>query len=426
MKHKSKSDSEGKIYAYSLAYRFVSKITFLFMRIYYRRISVRGQEHVPVNEAIIFAPNHKNALMDPLLILYAFPKKQIVFMARGDFFKNPTAAKILRFFKILPVFRMRNGIGNLSKNKDPFDEAVDTLQHSSPICLMPEGQQVEVRKLLPLVKGMFRIGMKAQEQFGNKPGVKIIPTGIEYEDLQYSGREVLIQFGKPMELSEYYDLYLENEPQAYNKIKEDLYPKISELCLNISSENNYETIYLATLLQTDNYLSQHKLKNSAWNRLEAKQAIVKQYLKDEKNHPEIIENLKSETQKLYQSGKSDDEISRLTKTFKYSDILLMLLFFPVFLSGAFCMFLPYIIIKLIAKKQLDTGFYSTLTFVLGVFVPAFFFLFCFIIGCFIFGIGQSAAIFLIIAPVFGIFSFKIKNLYFDNFKRFFFKRKHTI
>jgi len=400
-----------KIYEYSCKYLALNTVVRLFMRIYYRKIYMRGQENIPFDCPIIFAPNHKNALMDPLLILYSLPKEQVVFMARGDIFANKTIAKIMRFLKILPVFRMRDGIGSLGKNEEPFAEAIDTLKTNHKLCLMPEGQQIEQRKLLPLVKGMFRIGFHAQEKFGNSPGVKIVPVGIDYEDLHFAGYNVSVQFGKPIELSDYYDLYTEDQPKAYNLLRKDLSPRMSELMLNITSNDYYDAIYLVTLLEVDNYLKEHNLDENVWNKLKAKQEISKQYCEEEKNNPEKIKALNDDMQKLYISEKSADEIVRKMKKKTPFDYVKMICCTLLLFPGLLFMLLPYSVIKFLTRKLLDSGFYSSVSFGLGILIPAFFFMVYFLIAAIFIPFSCSALLFLLIAPICSVVWFRLKNLY---------------
>lgn len=413
-----------KIYEYSFLYYLLSKVAFFFLRIYYRKITIIGQENVPKGDIpIIFAPNHKNALMDALLLLRSFPKEQIVFMANSQMFiHNMRFAKFLRFIKMLPVFRMRDGYDKLGNNEGSFIEAIDVLNSEKKLCLMPEGQQIEQRRLLPLVKGMFRIGLHAQEKYGREKGVKIVPVGIDYEDLNYSGRNALIQFGQPVELSEYFDLYTENPALAYNAVRGELYSRIEELMLNVNSTENYETIYLATILELDDYLKKQDLTATDQNKLKAKQEINKRYLKMEKEEPEKFNILKQEMDCLYASGKTDDEIARLVKKIKFSDYIYMIIFSPLFIVGCVFMCIPYFAIKYINNSIQDKGFYSSLSYILGIVFPAVAFILYFLIALFFIPAVWSALTFLIIIPILCIFAFKLKNLYFDTFQRISFQR----
>ena len=75
----------------------------------YRRFEVHGKKNIPKDSALVFGVNHSNTLMDALVLLSADNIKK-VFIARGDIFKNPMVAKLLNFFHILPIFRIRNGV----------------------------------------------------------------------------------------------------------------------------------------------------------------------------------------------------------------------------------------------------------------------------------------------------------------------------
>ena len=82
----------------SSAYSLLREIVRIPYRLFYRRIKVIGTENIPTDKPIIFAPNHQNALMDPLAMIFSTPK-QIVFLARGDIFKGKKLIAFLNFIK---------------------------------------------------------------------------------------------------------------------------------------------------------------------------------------------------------------------------------------------------------------------------------------------------------------------------------------
>ena len=105
----------------------------------YRSILQVGEENVPKDGAIIFAPNHTNTLMDALVMLtYNFQPK--VFVARADIFRNPKLAQILTFLKIMPIMRQRDGISAVKKNQETIDKAVDVLKDRIPFCIFRKGK----------------------------------------------------------------------------------------------------------------------------------------------------------------------------------------------------------------------------------------------------------------------------------------------
>ncbi|HNW68701.1 MAG TPA: 1-acyl-sn-glycerol-3-phosphate acyltransferase, partial [Bacteroidales bacterium] len=87
-------------------------LRFTHNKLYYKKVQIIGRENIPPRGTpTLVIGNHQNALMDALAILYLFDDyRQPVFIARGDIFKKSnTIAKILRFLKIMPTFRTRDG-----------------------------------------------------------------------------------------------------------------------------------------------------------------------------------------------------------------------------------------------------------------------------------------------------------------------------
>ena len=154
----------SEIYESTPSFNLVKKyVRFTFKR-FYSEFIVIGKENIPTDVPVIFAPNHNSALMDALAIHVAAPHDlPIVFLARADIFNNKIAAKILRFCKMIPAFRMRDGVENLEKNNETFIRCVEVLDHNKALGIMPEGNQGEQRKLRPLLKGIFRIAFVGQQ-----------------------------------------------------------------------------------------------------------------------------------------------------------------------------------------------------------------------------------------------------------------------
>ena len=119
---------------YLKSYVLLREIIRIPYRLFYRKIRVIGRENIPKEKPVIFAPNHQNALMDPLAMIYS-NSKQIVFLARGDAFFGGFVNILFNFFKILPVYRQQDGKSALKKNEAVFDESVDYLEQNGGFCL---------------------------------------------------------------------------------------------------------------------------------------------------------------------------------------------------------------------------------------------------------------------------------------------------
>ena len=79
---------KNNIEKFSLGYALVKAVTgFWHNNFFYRKIIVLGLENINPGDHLIFAPNHQNALMDALAVLFTH-KGQPVFLARADIFKK--------------------------------------------------------------------------------------------------------------------------------------------------------------------------------------------------------------------------------------------------------------------------------------------------------------------------------------------------
>lgn len=207
---------------------------------YYNRIRIHGFEKIPNGEAVILAPNHQNALMDALAFVAGFKLKQVVFLARADVFKGDFVIRILTFLKILPVYRIRDGRSELQRNEEIFDLTSKILHNKiNPLCLYPEGNHGDKRRLRPLVKGIFRIAFKAQEKYKSERGVKIIPIGIDYSDYYRFRQNLFIICGDPIEVNEYWDEYEQNPPVAMNKLRDRLAEEMKKVMIHIETQDYY-------------------------------------------------------------------------------------------------------------------------------------------------------------------------------------------
>jgi 1-acyl-sn-glycerol-3-phosphate acyltransferase len=207
---------------------------------YYRKIQIQNVERIPEGEAVILAPNHQNALMDAMAFVAGI-KYQTVFLARADIFKGEFIINLLTFIKILPIYRMRDGIASLQKNEEIFDLTVNVLRNKiNPLCMFPEGNHGDKRRLRSLVKGIFRIAFKAQEDYGKNKGVKIVPVGIDYSHYQKFRQTQFINFGEPIEVCEYWADYEENPTIAMNKLRDRLAAEMKKVMINIETEDFYD------------------------------------------------------------------------------------------------------------------------------------------------------------------------------------------
>ncbi len=227
---------------YSARYAlFKQAVGFWHNKVYYRKIIVIGSENINPDHHLIFAPNHQNALMDALAVLFTH-KGQPVFLARADIFRKKAVAAFLYFIKILPVYRLRDGFSSLKSNDDIFRKTIDVLKNKNGLVILPEGDHAGFRRLRQLKKGICRIAFHADEATDFKLNIKIIPVGIEYSNYSRFRQVLTVIYGKPIEVSEYHQMYRESPEKALNELRTRLSTEIKRIMVHIESEDDYEAI----------------------------------------------------------------------------------------------------------------------------------------------------------------------------------------
>jgi len=217
---------------------------FVHNHIFYRNVYSMGLENIPEDGAVIFAPNHQNALMDALIIM-SIKSWQPVFMARADIFAGHFVRRLLFFMKILPIFRMRDGKESLKQNEAVFEKAVEVLRKRRYLVIYPEASHKGIRKLRPLKKGITRIAFMAEEASNYSLDVKIVPVGINYQDYYEFRTDVLINFGKPISVREYRAQYEENPQKANHELVQRVTEELSSLIIDIRDTENYDNFETA-------------------------------------------------------------------------------------------------------------------------------------------------------------------------------------
>lgn len=339
--------------------------SFLFKR-WFSTIEVNGDVRIPENEAVIFAPNHQNAMMDAMALIYTAPAP-ITFWVRADTFKNKWVTKLLRALKMMPAYRMRNGFNNLKKNEESFQESMSVLTNKQYLCLMPEGGQEEERRLRPLVKGIFRNAFAAQELMTENEWVKIVPVGIDYGNYDKSGRHLIINFGKPISIKDYNEEYKTNPATAMNRIKDDLHAKIKELMLDIQSKTFYSTFYAASYIYNYPMLEIMHLADNATNRLIARQKIVGILETAEKANEPLLADLDRECNIWNKQYKETDLCAQCQEwdgwdTNLISQLLYLIITLPLLLYSLVFNFIPFGICKWAGKKKRNSGFEASVKF----------------------------------------------------------------
>ncbi|WP_373494649.1 lysophospholipid acyltransferase family protein [Aquiflexum sp.] len=199
------------------------------LHFYFSKILVTGKEHIPKGKAVLVVSNHQNALIDPILIA-THTKLNPYFLTRASVFKKSFVAKMLDFIRMIPIYRVRDGINNMEKNKDTFDKSTQVLLNKGSMVIFGEGSHSIHRNLRPLRKGFARIAYQALEKDSDLDLV-ILPVGINYSNHQKSGSKVHIFFGPTIDPKNHYP----NFESLIKTTQQSLKPLVSHI-----PEENYQ------------------------------------------------------------------------------------------------------------------------------------------------------------------------------------------
>ena len=285
-----------KIQDYDRLYAFLRYYVDLALKLSYRSIRYVGRERIPQDGAVIYAPNHTNALMDALVIL-AMDQKAKVFVARADIFKKPLLAKIFKFLKIMPIMRMRDGIDEVKKNAETIEKAVDVLRDKVPFCIFPEGTHQAKYSSLPLSKGIFRIAFQAQELMPDMP-LYIVPVGMRYGSFFRFRSTLRVQIGEPINVGEYITSHSDMTPQEQmNHMKDMLAERMQKAIFYIPNDEDYDATYdicgavVKRRAQIIRRRRDEQRKRGLDAYFEANNATVQQIARLKAEKPEVAERL---------------------------------------------------------------------------------------------------------------------------------------
>ncbi|MGX8690358.1 MAG: 1-acyl-sn-glycerol-3-phosphate acyltransferase [Bacteroidaceae bacterium] len=340
----------------------------------YRKYQVEGLDNIPADGSVIWGANHTNALMDPMVLLSSSGIRK-VFVARADIFRKNWARKALSFLRVMPIYRIRDGINAVKHNDAAIAQATGVVLDGVPFVIYPEATHRPKHSLLKLSKGIFHIAESAIAQSPEGKPVYIQPIGIEYSDYFRFRNNVLIRFGQPINITEIIKKHSdEPEPVMLLKLREHLTEKLAELIVYIPDDEDYDAIWEYSKLKADNpdyyrkALAEIESKGGKLKGLLKIQAVdkyaVAEALSLREKDPESARELFSKVDALrvwrIQNGISVYSIANEPSGLKlFLKTLVALLGLPYYCFCAVVGCIKWIPVMLILRGVKDDAFYNT-------------------------------------------------------------------
>ena len=216
-----------------MLYRIVRPVARYVLGYYFRNIDVTGLGNVPATGAVIFAANHPTAFLETCL-LACYQQRPLHFLARGDLFNHPVAARLLAALNILPVYRIQDGgYAKLTDNYATFEACHDVLRGGGALMILAEGRCVHEKRLRPLRKGTARVALGTLAGQPPATEVLIVPVGVNFERAERFRTSVSLHCGEPLPASDFRETYAESEARGIQALTEALTGRLSDLVVQL-------------------------------------------------------------------------------------------------------------------------------------------------------------------------------------------------
>jgi glycerol-3-phosphate O-acyltransferase / dihydroxyacetone phosphate acyltransferase len=183
-------------------YRSARALVTLAMRIFFRRIAVRGAEHIPSAGPVILAANHPSGLIDTFSIALATPRK-VNFVARSTLFDSPRRARWLLRLGVIPIYRRLDAAAEMGRNVEVFRHCYELLERGGVIGIFPEGITHVDPQVKEMKTGAARIGLEAEARRDFGLGVQLIPVGLNFSKPGAYRSDLTVLVGQAIPLAGY-------------------------------------------------------------------------------------------------------------------------------------------------------------------------------------------------------------------------------
>ena len=410
----------------SLAYKVLYKwVRYVFGRLYYRRTYCLHQELIPPQGTpVILISNHQNSLLDAFQMLFGTGNNFLHFISRADVFRKKPIARLLYGLGLIPIYRVRDGVGKIKDNLQMFSQVEEYINDGGMLAIYPEATHMDGNWIGRFYLSYVRIGFETAERSHFEKEVFILPSTLYYEDFSALRSQCLIDFSEPFSLRPFYEMYQANPRQAEAEVNEIIRHRVQEKMLDVKDTEHYQ--------QVMDFI-RYSEEAVAAERQEVDMKELPQALGIRKEIEASLSDLKEkEGERLEQIYSHTAEYSRMLRKYRISDqafrhpattrqtansALLYLLLLPFHLIGLLPHLPIYAITPLATRKLEDKLMYASIDiciWVLG--IPIFYLIYFFLLGAF--GSWLFALIFILLLPVFGRFAHWYHHNFQEDFQRF--------
>lgn len=341
-----------------LYYLFYHWVRYIFDKLYQGRVYRLQTGNIPKEGTpTILVSNHQNSLLDAFHMLFGTQNSFLHFISRADVFKNKHIAKLLYGLGLIPIYRVRDGVGKIKDNLQMFDEVERYLHEGGMLAIYPEATHMDGNYLGRFYLSYTRIAFETAALSDFKQEVFILPATLYYEDFTAFRADSLITYAEPFSLKPYYELYQQEPRLAEEQVNEIIRHKVQSNMLDIRDREHYDQV-MGFISYTENaYAEREKDIDMAQlpQALKVRKAIEAKLYAQKESHPEKLEEIYARTAEFHRLldkyrinaealAKPATTLESLRSLFFY------LLFSPLYLLGMLPHILLFCITPLVMRK----------------------------------------------------------------------------
>jgi glycerol-3-phosphate O-acyltransferase/dihydroxyacetone phosphate acyltransferase len=322
------------------------------IQIYFREIEIVGEIPRADVGGRLFAANHMNGLVDPILVLTTAPCP-ISPLGKAPLWKIPVLRWLLDAVDAVPIVRRRDDPNkNAAANDEVFEKVAAHLTNRGNILIFPEGTSHNEPHLITMRSGGGRMLAHAKSE-GTK-GLTFQAVGLEFEERDVFRSRSLLMYGPVRSVDGITDGDLAG---AITKILAD---DLSELI--VEGDTWDERIVIARIAEMfANEAKDHTLEGVTLigQRVEAAKKLL---TPDAPLYQEIAGKVSSYYAALERAGVGDEEVARGELARKPGGVLRaigLVLALPLAITGIVLYWPPYQVPRIVARKADETDVVST-------------------------------------------------------------------
>lgn len=232
-----------------MLYALLRGIAGIALRWYYADVAVQGGERVPHDGPLLVLANHPNALIDPLLVGTAMPRR-VLLTAKATLFEPRALSILLRGVGVVPLRRAKDEVRSVGaaavapdRNAQAFAQVTSALRAQRAVLVFPEGISHDDPTLAPLKSGAARMALQASHE--GVQGIQLLPMGLVFEEKERPGSRVLVRIGEALDL----DQWLTQHVADTQELTEELEARLRAVTLNFATaERAARAVRLARVL----------------------------------------------------------------------------------------------------------------------------------------------------------------------------------